>query len=160
MLNGSKASHGFAQRFRRRTACQSRRHRRQNILDIVRAAQLHLVARRQNPLAVFRSRDQVLPSQKQSVCQLFLDAELRHVRAQTIGPRRNDFVIRVQNRDVARCLIAKDVVLGGGIARQRFVAIHMIRRDIQHRGHRRMKIHDRFQLKAGKLNHIPPVVMR
>ena len=82
------------------------------------------------------------------------------MRAQTIGPGRNDVVIGVQNRDVARRLIAKDVVLGGGVIHQRFVAIHVIRRDVQHGGHRRMKIHNRFQLKAGNLDDVPTVVAR
>ena len=51
-------------------------------------------------------------------------------------------------RDIIRRLIAKDSVFRGRIVHQRIVTIQVIWRDVQHGGDGRMKINDRFQLKA------------
>ena len=88
------------------------------------------------------------------------NAELNRVRAQTFPPRRNNLVIRVQDRNVARRLIAKDVVLRSSVIHQRLITVHMIRRYVQHGCHCRMKVNYGFQLEAGKLNHVPTIIAR
>ena len=160
MLNWLKPPHRVAQRIRRRAARETRRKRGQNILDVVSSAQTHFIAGHQDALAVFGARYEFAFAQKQSVVQFARNTEPHHVRAQTIRPRGNDFIVSVKDRDIARRLIAKDVVFRCRVIKERFVTIHMVRSNVKHRRHRRMKIDDRFELKTRKLDHVPTVIAR
>ena len=125
------------------------------------APQLHLIAHHERLLAIFRARNDLAScAQKKPFVQLALHAEANHARAQAAGPGRNDFVVRIQYRNIGRCLIHKDPLLCGGIVGQGFVTVHVIRRHVQHSRHGGMKIDDRLQLKARGLNHGPAIVAR
>ena len=82
------------------------------------------------------------------------------MRAQTVSPGRNDFIVGVKDRDITRRLIAKDIVFSCRVIPERLVAIHMVRSYVKHGRHRRMKIDNRLQLKTRKLNHVPTVITR
>src|SRR5439155_646623 len=84
-----------------RAACETRRKRGQNILDVVSSAQTHFIAGHQDALAVFGARYEFAFAQKQPVVQFARNTEPHHVRAQTIRPRGNDFIVSVKDPVIA-----------------------------------------------------------
>jgi len=82
----------------------------------------------------------------------------RHVGAQAASPRSDNLVIGIQNRQVIRHLVHKDSVLSGRVLRYVFVAIHMVRRNVQNNRDRRMKFPDRLQLKTRNFHDRPAIL--
>ena len=104
-----------------------------------------------------------------------LPVKIRHAEFTGRGPRQRETerlppLLRhrpdqgVVLIDHDQAVAGKDIALGGGIAGQRVIAIHMVRRDIQDRAGAGIQGRGRFQLKAGQLQHInirfSPVIAR
>src|SRR5436305_941049 len=81
--------------------------RRQSVLDVVHALQLHLVARDERALARPSARDEFAAPQEQAFVKLALGAEHTDVRFEARSPRRDDRIVGVQNRNVRSRLVAE-----------------------------------------------------
>src|SRR4029453_2529408 len=104
---------------------------RQHILYIVQPAKFHLIRHYQDTLTTGRPGNNLAASQEEPFFQFSLDAEAGNMRAQTLRPAENDFVVGVKNRDIARPLIHENAMLSGRIVSKGFVTIHMIWRNVQ-----------------------------
>ena len=160
VLHGREAAHALAHRVGGGAARQPRGERRQSVLDVVQALQLHLVARDERALARPSARDEFAAPQEQAFVKLALGAEHDDMRFETRSPRRDDRIVRVQDGHVAPSLVAEDSVLGRAVVRERLVAIHVVGRQVQHHRHRRAELLDGFELVARKLDHGPAVLAR
>ena len=131
MLDRLESSNRFAHRVGICAACQSRRKRREHILHVVHAFQVHFVFRRQHSLAVRSSRNKLIPAlKKESLFEFCANAEHNHVRPKPLRPSSHRRIIGIQYCNVTGRLVHEYSVFRRGIIRKVFVSIHMIRSEI------------------------------
>src|ERR1044072_1511730 len=148
MLNGIKTLNGLSHRLNPGPCRQTDSNRCSYIFNVVKTTQLHFTGSQNNLLSSRRSRYQLITSKENSLVEWLLDAKHRYLGAKANRPRRYCRIVSIEHCKVVRCLIHEDPMLCRGIIVERFVTIHVIRRNVQHHRNVRTKISNPLQLKA------------
>ena len=129
------------------------RRRRQDVLDVVRAAQRDLGERADLlGVAVQLGHDPTIPYEG-AVVERREPAEPEHVGHGPLGEAPGDLVVPVQHGAVGGRLVLEDPRLGPQVGGKALMAVEMVGRDVQYHGDPRAKRLDRLELEARRLRH-------
>src|SRR5580765_1097847 len=92
---------------------------------------------------------------KRSFLDLFFPAEPKQLRARAIRESGGCGIVRIEYREVVPLLVFEDASLRADVVGEGFVAVKMVRSDVQDYGNPGPEANDRLQLKARYFKHSP-----